>query len=305
MINSGLFSDTPNEKLKKFQERIISIVNDNINRGTITPENAHSLIVNLHNIQQNLRELSTLPDIINYFFDKIEIEIKEYNSARNSIKVFLKNTTDFTTIIYNSLQQFQLLDKKIDNKIKTVKELLEQNINEELNLYKQHKNLEQNIDAYEYYNNQAEKFKKAMYTHQASFVMILLLIVLVALNFSLKSMDLYSLLIVKIPIFLAIVSLEVFFLQQANHYQRLAEQCEQTALELKALPSFLASVPTEQINEVRVELAKKYFGRDLLQQGNSKNSPELVEHIKASTELLKATAETIKSVKSIDNGKAT
>lgn len=71
---------------------------------------------------------------------------------------------------------------------------------------------------------------------------------------------LYSLMTFKITFILIAIFLITYFFKQATHYRKLADTAEQRHLELQAIPSFLSTISNETQNDVRKELALKYFG---------------------------------------------
>ena len=75
---------------------------------------------------------------------------------------------------------------------------------------------------------------------------------------------------------------------------------ERAAFEMDALPSFMSGLDKEKSDEVTLKLIEKYFGREIDQSQNDKIGDLMQDQIKAGTELVRASAEMVKSVKPID-----
>ena len=96
---------------------------------------------------------------------------------------------------------------------------------------------------------------------------------------------------------LAVGTLITYFLKQSAHYQRLADQNYQTQVELQAYPSFMESIPTDEAASVRKELALKYFGREIDGSVHKDMGNLVVDQMKSTTEMVKATTDAIKKLK--------
>lgn len=92
------------------------------------------------------------------------------------------------------------------------------------------------------------------------------------------------------------VTLITYFLKQSVKYQKMADQCKQTKLELEAFPSYVANLSNEDplVADFRKELAMKYFGRDVDNKSNDETSNILQDQMKNTTEMVKATVEVLK-----------
>lgn len=102
----------------------------------------------------------------------------------------------------------------------------------------------------------------------------------------------------KILTFSVVLTLGTIFLRKAAHFRKLYDQTHQTSLELKALPLYLKNVDKIHHSDIYKELANKYFGKDIDPSQNDKVGDLLQDQIKAGTELVRASAEMVKSVKS-------
>lgn len=94
-----------------------------------------------------------------------------------------------------------------------------------------------------------------------------------------------------------VVTLGTIFLRRAAHNRKLATQAHQTSLELQALPLFTRSLSDEQKQQIYFELASKYFGKEVDQTQHDKIGDLLQDQMKLSTELLRASTDMIKTVK--------
>ncbi|MBJ8418768.1 hypothetical protein [Acinetobacter courvalinii] len=97
------------------------------------------------------------------------------------------------------------------------------------------------------------------------------------------------------------ITLSTYFLKRSIHIRKQADQMRHTTFELDALPSFMNSLSSEQSAMVTVELIGKYFGREIDQSQNDKIGDLLQDQVRAGTELIKASAEIVKSVKPNNN----
>ncbi|MGR0306007.1 hypothetical protein [Acinetobacter beijerinckii] len=101
----------------------------------------------------------------------------------------------------------------------------------------------------------------------------------------------------KLAILIVGISLTTYFLRLSSFYQLKQEQAKQTKLELSAFPDFVSGMEPSIANNLRQELALKYFGKEIDKTMIEKNGDLLQEQIKAGTDLIKASAEMVKNVK--------
>ncbi len=94
-----------------------------------------------------------------------------------------------------------------------------------------------------------------------------------------------------------VVTLGTLFLRKAAHLRKLHEQAHQTSLELQALPLYLVNVSTDHQAEIYKDLASKYFGKELDKIQHDKIGDLMQDQLIVGTELIKASAEMVKSVK--------
>lgn len=112
---------------------------------------------------------------------------------------------------------------------------------------------------------------------------------------------LYPLITFKITFALIAIFLITYFLKQATHYRKLADIAEQRHLELQAIPTFLSTISDQTQDEIRKELALKYFGQPLDEKHYSTTESLIQDQIKSSTEVLKMTTNLLKSERSVLN----
>lgn len=100
----------------------------------------------------------------------------------------------------------------------------------------------------------------------------------------------------KGSLILTSITLITYFLKQSVKYQKMADQCKQTRLELEAFPSYVSNLSNEDplVADLRKELAMKYFGRDVDNKSNDETSNILQDQMKNTTEMVKAAMEILK-----------
>ncbi len=204
--------------------------------------------------------------------------------------------------MYESLRQMSLNSKSAEVMEKI--DSLDKNIKDVSVLKEKIKNQE----THDIYDLAAKKNKERAYGYRVVFlVLIILVIILVWFSAVLKEylrLDQYDYWFFKITLAITSITLITFYLKLSTKYQNIADQCEQTKLELEAFPTFVASFSTEdpQIIEIRKELALKYFGRDLVNNDKAEASNIITDQMKNTTELVKATTEAIKNLNTKTGG---
>ena len=270
------------------------------------------------------------------FLSEIEQFIKKLNDERSKLispleqivrenTVKIRNIEDcevFQNVMFSLYRQLELCNaiilSEIENQYfikikedaeKTIGELkgrelqLNQKINEvNVQISQTQEILEQtkNIKIHEYYELAAEENQKNADFNKAIFIMIILL-ALTIVWFSLVTkgyfgLEEYDYYFFKGSLVLTSITLITFFLKQSVKYQKIADQCKQTKLELEAFPSYVANLSQEDplIADLRKGLAMKYFGRDVDNKSNDETSNILQDQMKNTTEMVKAAMELIK-----------
>lgn len=99
---------------------------------------------------------------------------------------------------------------------------------------------------------------------------------------------------IKISLVLLGITLISYFLKQSTHYQKLADQSYQTQMEINAFSSYMFDVPDDVTNDVRRQLALKYFGKEINESSHKNISNLITDQMKSTTEMVKAVTEMIK-----------
>lgn len=102
----------------------------------------------------------------------------------------------------------------------------------------------------------------------------------------------------KLAILIVGVTLTTYFLRLSSFYQLKQEQAKQTKLELEAFPDYVSGMDKSVANNLRQELALKYFGKEIDHTQTDKIGDLIKDQLTAGTELIKVSAEMVKSVKS-------
>ncbi|AIL79219.1 MULTISPECIES: hypothetical protein [Acinetobacter] len=300
MSDSGL-SDKFNQTYKSFNKLFTYI--DNYRASEFNSYASNRLIVlgdlkkEINNLFEQFLKNSSLDsinfNIINFYISDLEnvVEGIRVNEDPRRVEKFYGELVDIVEKIHKELRanySNREINKKIeylDTSIKDVNELKEQIKNKDTH------------DIYEIAAN--ENQDRADNSRMAFIILIIFSIIIVwfcsvtKTYFGLKDYDYWFF---KGTLILTSVTLITYFLKQSVKYQKIADQCRQTKMELEAFPSFVASFTTEdpQIIEIRKELALKYFGRELDNKTNDETSNILQDQMKNTTEMVKTAMEVLK-----------
>lgn len=157
-----------------------------------------------------------------------------------------------------------------------------------------------NIKIHDYYDLAAKENQEKSDLNRRLFIFLIFLSLTVIWfslvtkgYFGLKGYDYYFF---KGSLVLTSITLITYFLKQSVKYQKMADQCKQTKLELEAFPSYVANLSNEDplVADLRRELAMKYFGRDIDNKSNDETSNILQDQMKKTTEMVKAAMEVLK-----------
>ena len=243
-------------------------------------------------------------ELITHYLDESR-RISNQLKYRDEAKELLETYSELDSLVlkmYESLRQMSLNSKSAEVMEKI--DSLDKNIKDVSVLKEKIKNQE----THDIYDLAAKKNKERVYGYRVVFlVLIILVIILVWFSAVLKEylrLDQYDYWFFKITLAITSITLITFYLKLSTKYQNIADQCEQTKLELEAFPTFVASFSTEdpQIIEIRKELALKYFGRDLVNNDKAEASNIITDQMKNTTELVKATTEAIKNLNTKTGG---
>ena len=101
----------------------------------------------------------------------------------------------------------------------------------------------------------------------------------------------------KILLISIAITLITLFLRRSSHAKKLQDQAYQTHVEISAFPIHVRSLKEDDQHSLVKELAMKYFGKELNHSQTDKAGDLMAEQIRISTEMVKASAEMVKSVK--------
>ncbi|EXB25390.1 hypothetical protein J537_2755 [Acinetobacter baumannii 1437282] len=101
----------------------------------------------------------------------------------------------------------------------------------------------------------------------------------------------------KILLISIAITLITLFLRRSSHAKKLQDQAYQTHVEISAFPIHVRSLKEDDQHSLVKELAMKYFGKELDHSQTDKAGELMAEQIRMSTEMVKASAEMVKSVK--------
>lgn len=101
----------------------------------------------------------------------------------------------------------------------------------------------------------------------------------------------------KILLISIAITLITLFLRRSSHAKKLQDQAYQTHVEISAFPIHVRSLKEDDQHSLVKELAMKYFGKELDHSQTDKAGDLMAEQIRISTEMVKASAEMVKSVK--------
>ena len=105
--------------------------------------------------------------------------------------------------------------------------------------------------------------------------------------------------ITKLTLVSIAITLATIFIRRSSHFRKLHDQANQTSLELNALPNYLRQVDSEYHSEIYKEMIPKFFGKEIDQSQNDKVGDLVKDQLAAGTELIKASAEMVKNVKTL------
>ncbi|MBP1483703.1 hypothetical protein [Acinetobacter nosocomialis] len=255
-------------------------------------ENLKQIIVNYDVENDDLSYLDTfqvaLSNIINEYSEENYFLLPKYiGNTRGS----LVGIESFIRTFNLDKQRYNLV---VSNEIKSMLKEAKQ----ELEDFKETKNIIKNLKSVDYYSEECEKYMSRHYTY----LVLFLITILVALTISVISvcsepkffLDKFDYWFLKGSFILVAITLVSYFIKQSSHYQSLADQANQTRLELQAFPTFITGVEKADEVAIRKELAFKYFGREIDKTTHKDMSNLVSDQIKNTTEMVKAVTEVIK-----------
>ncbi|MCU4550196.1 hypothetical protein KTI61_14515 [Acinetobacter pittii] len=256
------------------------------------------LIVDAIDVSEaNLSYLDSIAFSLNYIDkDYDENNIKELPT---DILDALSTINAIISYVDNYKRDSEIYNQIIISKIKAMLN----EANEELEDLKKTKNILKNYKAEQFYNSECKKYTALHVRYKNYFVFLIIMAVLISIAsvelVVLYKIDEYIYWSIKITIILAFITLITYYLKQSSYYQRLAEQANQTRLEIEAFPSFIAGVSKTEEVAIRKELALKYFGKEIDGAAHKDMSNLISDQMKNTTEMVKATTEAIKNLKGL------
>lgn len=291
------------DKVKKLEEKLLK-------------ENTNKINGEILVVRNRLKEVIDENKLVNE---------SEINSLRERLKTIVKNNDDSLGRIFreydeeiHSIKEKQLEENRIKNKA------FEEFMNEVVldrdgmidkfekyfsKIQSDWKKIQQikteNVYLNSYHKNTARsKNSESKFIGVTVFSLILSLITIIAFIF--KAIDLSQFISIKIMIVVFFGILIAYYLKISTHYRRLADQAEQTHLELLAFPQYAAELGEEKSNEIKEQLALKYFGKEIDPSGYQKIGEIAQEQLKTSSELVKAAASlSVASTKTTENSTST
>lgn len=255
-------------------------------------ENLKQIIMSYNVENDDLSYLDTfqvaLSNIINEYSEENYFLLPKYiGNTRGS----LVGIESFIRTFNLDKQRYNLV---VSNEIKSILEEAKQ----ELEDFKETKNIIKNLKSVDYYSEECEKYMSRHYTY----LVLFLITIFVALTISVISvcsepkffLDKFDYWFLKGSFILVVITLVSYFIKQSFHYQSLADQANQTRLELQAFPTFITGVEKADEVAIRKELALKYFGREVDKTAHKDISNLVSDQIKNTTEMVKAVTEVIK-----------
>lgn len=262
-------------------------------------------------LEVSLRKLRNPSDLIKSEFLSLVVKnisiLKGLDNWGDYI-IFLRdiihNINTLQVFVSRDIQKEEFLAYKEDTErtVAALKEReleLQKSIDEVKIVFEQTKNLK----IHDYYELAAKENQEKSDINRSLFIFIIFLS-LAVIWFSLVTkgyfgLEGYDYYFFKVSLILTSITLITYFLKQSVKYQKMADQCKQTKLELEAFPSYVANLSNEDtlVADLRRELAMKYFGRDVENKCNDETSNILQDQMKNTTEMVKATMDVIKNLK--------
>lgn len=151
------------------------------------------------------------------------------------------------------------------------------------------------------YSEASLRYLEAARNYEWTFYLIFIAAIIVTIvsfiHFPYSTTDIVDFILYKVLTVSVVITFGTIFLRKASHLRKLHDQAHQTSMELQALPLYLKNVKSDDHSEIYKNLAEKYFGKEIDQTQNDKIGDLLQDQVKISTELIKASAEMVKSVK--------
>lgn len=292
-LENKLLSD--NEK--KFENEVV-LIKDQYEKSLIDSKKKYEfelkeLRLKLKTITEN--NDTTLKNLFDFYEDQLKaVKNSEYEDKRSKDKIFSdfieKSREEKDFVIDETLKE----KEKIISEIKVEKDGMVQSFEEYFHKIQTDWKRIQQIKTENVYLNAYHKNTARSKNSENKFIAVtalsLFLSVLTIIAFIFKAIDFSQFISIKIMIVVFFGILIAYYLRISTHYRRLADQAEQTHLELLAFPQYAAELGEEKSREIKEQLALKYFGKEIDASGYQKISDIAQEQLKTSSELVKAAA---------------
>lgn len=298
------------DKIEKNLDELISN-NKNFNFSVSNFDNFNDYVMKIKSKIKNEISEYYSAQYITHINEKIEnileIQEKTFDNESDSKKInnYIEKTINEIQLIHHEISSYiSLKDKFKELAFNKISDSIDE-VNNEINNFRRLRNIADTGLTEIIYNNAVSKQQKLEKKYRKYFyrtVGVVLLLALTLLAFksgvikflAIGDIEFWAL---KISILVVGITLISYFLKQSTHYQKLADQNYQTQVELQAYPSFMESVPTNEAAAIRKELALKYFGREIDGSTQKDMSNLISDQMKNTTELVKATTDAIKNLK--------
>ena len=276
-----LHLDDLTSMIKSFSYQLLDFLNtSSLHRYILLKSNGYTLQNKIDDLCSHFvfRER----DLNNY--EVINIDATILNHAKQ-IHTFLEWYSNYFDIINARLESDQIIED-LKEKVKDTSAVLQ---------------LMRGARTETIYSTARDNYLKfARYYDISSYFVLLIILGLggyIFVNFPQESNRILNFFLSKILIITTLVTLATIFLRKAAHLRKLYDQANQTSMELQALPLYLLNVDESEHSEIYKKLAEKYFGKEIDQKQNDKIGDLMQDQLSAGTELIKASAELVKSVK--------
>ncbi|GAB03223.1 hypothetical protein [Acinetobacter sp. NBRC 100985] len=286
-LKNNLINDNKQKfenEIKLIKNKFEKVLNDNQQKNEADLEdlkNKLDIVIKNNNIK--------LDNLFDYHEKQLNtIKNNEYEDKKSKDKIFEDFVGESRVEKDEIIQKFEKSFNKIQTDWKRIQQIKTENVY--LNAY--HKNTARS-------KNSENKFI-------AVTALSLFLSVLTIIAFIFRAIDFSQFISIKIMIVVFFGILIAYYLRISTHYRRLADQAEQTHLELLAFPQYAAELGEEKSREIKEQLALKYFGKEIDASGYQKISDIAQEQLKTSSELVKAAASlSVASAKTTENSSST
>lgn len=287
-----------NEKYKdissKFEKIRILLDDFNVSNELSLLVHIDGFVKRLEDIVKTIEVKSEEASLVHDFWDH-DFKLDESQSYQ---------INEIVNFIYGSFLNFQIIKKTFDDLVFDYLKTAANQIDEEIRAFRRTRAISDNAKTENFYDQAVIKYRSLEKYYRLYFYLALGLTVGISLGtFFAKKILVPDFLgnvefwVLKASIVVVGITLITYFLKQSAHYQRLADQNYQTQVELQAYPSFMESIPTDEAASVRKELALKYFGREIDGSVHKDMGNLVVDQMKSTTEMVKATTDAIKKLK--------